>query len=189
MTALNVTSQTVSNVSSKPWYREPWPWILMAGPAVVVVAGFITAWFAYASNDGLVEDDYYKEGLAINQRIERDLHATTLGISANVMLGGESKEIRLFLSSTEGAQLPSELVFRLMHPTHSGADEQVRLQVSGDGFYAGALAHAISGRWHVVVEEPNGQWRLTGKWNVNESPVLRLVPIAGSSSLTNDAGR
>ena len=27
---------------AKPWYREPWPWLLMLGPAVVVVAGFIT---------------------------------------------------------------------------------------------------------------------------------------------------
>ena len=42
--------------ASKPWYREPWPWILMAGPAIVVVAGIATAWLAVRSNDGLVED-------------------------------------------------------------------------------------------------------------------------------------
>ena len=29
-----------------PWYREPWPWILMAGPAIVVVAGFATLFIA-----------------------------------------------------------------------------------------------------------------------------------------------
>jgi len=28
----------------KPWYREPWPWLLMAGPATVLVA-----------------EDYYKQ--------------------------------------------------------------------------------------------------------------------------------
>ena len=34
-----------------PWYREPWPWLLMAGPAAVVVAGLITAWIAVKTDD------------------------------------------------------------------------------------------------------------------------------------------
>ena len=43
----------------KPWYREPWPWIIMAGPATVVVAGVATAVIAFRGADGLVADDYY----------------------------------------------------------------------------------------------------------------------------------
>ena len=45
---------------ANPWYREPWPWILMAGPATVVVAGIVTAWIAVANQDPLVVDNYYK---------------------------------------------------------------------------------------------------------------------------------
>jgi hypothetical protein len=30
----------------RPWYREPWPWILAAGPFIVVIAGIYTAWLA-----------------------------------------------------------------------------------------------------------------------------------------------
>ena len=40
----------------KPWYRHPWPWILMAGPAVVVVAGALTAIIAFQGADPLVAD-------------------------------------------------------------------------------------------------------------------------------------
>jgi len=40
--------------SSKPWYREPWPWILMSGPAVVVVAGTVTAVIAIRTADPVV---------------------------------------------------------------------------------------------------------------------------------------
>ena len=40
----------------KPWYREPWPWILMAGPAIVVVAGIATAVIAIRTSDPLVAD-------------------------------------------------------------------------------------------------------------------------------------
>ena len=38
----------------RPWYKERWPWILMAGPAAVIVAGIVTVWLAVVSNDGAV---------------------------------------------------------------------------------------------------------------------------------------
>ena len=41
----------------------------MSGPAIVVVAGIYTAYLAIVSNDGLVDDDYYKQGLAVSQRM------------------------------------------------------------------------------------------------------------------------
>ena len=31
---------------AKPWYKHPWPWLLMAGPAMVVAAGFDTYYLA-----------------------------------------------------------------------------------------------------------------------------------------------
>ena len=33
----------------KPWYYEPWPWILMAGPFAAMVGCFITIYFAYSN--------------------------------------------------------------------------------------------------------------------------------------------
>ena len=30
---------TLKSSDKQPWYKEPWPWILMAGPGIVVVAG------------------------------------------------------------------------------------------------------------------------------------------------------
>ena len=69
-----------ATVSALPWYREPWPWLLMAGPALVVVAGLTTAWIAVTHEDGLVADDYYKRGLAINQELRRDSAAVSLDV-------------------------------------------------------------------------------------------------------------
>ena len=43
--------------AAKPWYRHPWPWILMSGPAIVVVAGIVTAVIAVATADGVVKED------------------------------------------------------------------------------------------------------------------------------------
>ena len=47
----------------------------MAGPATVVVAGFFTWFLAARTENALVVDNYYKEGLAINQVLARDAAA------------------------------------------------------------------------------------------------------------------
>ena len=61
-----------------PWYRQRWPWLLMAGPALVVVASLYSGWLAVTSDDGVVADDYYKRGLSINRRLERVDRAAAL---------------------------------------------------------------------------------------------------------------
>ena len=58
-----------------PWYRQRWPWLLFAGPAIVVVASFATLWLAASSDDGVIADDYYKRGLLINREIDRTARA------------------------------------------------------------------------------------------------------------------
>ncbi|HRJ64128.1 MAG TPA: FixH family protein, partial [Brevundimonas sp.] len=47
----------------------------MSGPGLVVIAGVVTAWIAFSGADGLVADDYYKQGLGINRTIARDARA------------------------------------------------------------------------------------------------------------------
>ena len=67
-----------------PWYRERWPWLLILGPAAVLVAGAITTWIAFASADGLVAEDYYKQGLGINRLLAREDTGRRLGVSADL---------------------------------------------------------------------------------------------------------
>ena len=51
---------------SKVWYKEPWPWLLFSGPAIVVVAAFVTLYLAASGSSDLVSDDYYKDGKHID---------------------------------------------------------------------------------------------------------------------------
>jgi len=164
--------------TTQRWYREPWPWILMAGPAVVVVAGVFTAYLAIVSNDGLVEDDYYKQGLAVNQSMARDQHAGNMGMQAEVVRGDDGLLIRVFLRAREGAALPDALNLKITHPTRSGVDQKLALRADGAGFYAGRLEAPLSGRWHVALEDDRREWRLTADWNVESQSTLRLGGVA-----------
>ena len=101
-----------TEAAPRPWHREPWPWILMAGPAIVVVAGIATTVLAVSSSDGLVADDYYKQGLAINRVIERDARARALGIAAQVTFNEERDGVRVMLASN--APPPASLRLRII---------------------------------------------------------------------------
>jgi len=138
----------------KPWYRDPWPWLLMSGPAAVLVAGAITTWIAFASADGLVAEDYYKQGLGINRRLAREATAERLGISAAIHF--EAAAIRVEM---RGAA-PEALFVQLAHATRAGHDVRLRLLPSADGGYRAELPALPAGRWRAVIEDPRGTWRI-----------------------------
>jgi hypothetical protein len=164
-------------VRAQPWYRERWPWILMAGPAIVIVAGVFTAWLAIRSDDGLVVDDYYKQGLAINQTLGRSDAAGRLGMAAELQLAGGRIRVRLW-----GAAGPGALTLRLVHPTRSGMDQSLDLAAVEPGVYEGWLRPLQAGRWHVLLEARD--WRLAGDWMLPTAGVLalgrRLPPRPGT---------
>lgn len=144
---------------SRPWYRHRWPWILMAGPAAVVVAGAFTTWIAFASADGLVADDYYKQGLAINQEIRRGARALQLGVSAQVEFAGD--RLRVNLSGVE----PEAVIAHLVHATRAGHDQRLRLAPLGGGIYEGTVSGLPAGRWQVAIEDPRREWRVVVRFN------------------------
>lgn len=57
---------------SAPWWKHGHVWLLISGPAAVVVAGLLTAWIAVARPDPVVAEDYYRQGLEINKQLARE---------------------------------------------------------------------------------------------------------------------
>jgi hypothetical protein len=139
---------------SAPWYRHRWPWLLISGPAAVLVAGAVTTWIAFASADGLVAEDYYKQGMAINKAIAREELAAQLGLSLDFEITRHSIVVNL-----RGAA-PEALFVRLAHATRAGHDRRLRLAPTGQGRYEAELPELPAGRWRIVVEDPRGTWRI-----------------------------
>lgn len=128
----------------------------MAGPAATIVAGAVTIWLAMSSFDGLVADDYYKRGLAINQEVRRDQAAVDRGITANIETRGGMLRVRL-----EGRGPAPEALFALLvHATRAGHDQRLRLARVAPGVYESALPALPAGRWRLVLEDPRREWRI-----------------------------
>ncbi len=154
--------------TSNPWYRQPWPWLLMAGPAIVVVAGFITLALAIQSSDGLVADDYYKQGKAINMTLTRDARAQELGYQARLTLMANGRVTLNFAAAVPSA---SKLRLNLHHPTRAGFDREMLLARAIDGSYSAVMPPIDASRWSMTLEDENRTWRLTGDWRAGESTV------------------
>ena len=54
---------------SAPWWKHGMVWMLIAGPAAVIVAGVATTWIAVSKPDPLVAQDYYRRGIEINKTL------------------------------------------------------------------------------------------------------------------------
>jgi hypothetical protein len=156
-----------------PWYRQAWPWFIMALPATAVIAGVITLWLAIKSNDGLVVDDYYKQGLAISQTMERSERAFKLGLEASVRISSDS--VIVHMDALDHAALPARLRVRIAHPTRAGHD-QILLLTGSNGSYQAGLAPLATGRWDIQIEDEPQTWRLNGAANLPAETEIRVVP-------------
>lgn len=154
----------------KPWFREPWPWILMSGPAIVVVAGLFTAALAVSSFDGLVADDYYRQGLGINRDIAREEKARALGVIAAVEFNDGRSEVRVVLSPPWAAG--ASLRMRLVHPTRPGEDQSINLVATTPGVYEGLVAPLRDGLWRIAVEDAAQAWRVAGVWSTDDGGAM-----------------
>ena len=161
-----------------PWYRHRWPWLLMLGPFVVVVAAAITLWLAVRSNDGLVADDYYKQGLAINQVTSRDRRAADLEMRADLSLDASRQLVRVALNSGKLSEMPGALLLRLSHPTRDGLDRQFRLLRDSSGGYSAGGGGDLAGRWYVSLEDEARAWRLSATWDPAHQSIQALIPLS-----------
>jgi hypothetical protein len=142
----------------------------MSGPAIVVVAGITTAIIAFRGADGLVADDYYKQGLGINREIARDQAALDLGLAGEVaLLPGR---VSVTLRST--ASLPDRITVKFVHPSRASEDRVVHPARLADGAWEAPMQPLPPGHWRAIVETT--QWRLAAQIDTKAAAAAALTP-------------
>lgn len=70
------------SVASLPWWKFGHVWLVIAGPVIVVVAGFITFYLAISRPDPLVTEDYYRKGIEINKTLQGSPNSVAPAVQA-----------------------------------------------------------------------------------------------------------
>lgn len=61
-----MTQSDLPTVRPPPWWHHGHLWLVIAGPAVVVVASIATAFVAARGADKVVEEEAWRKGIQIN---------------------------------------------------------------------------------------------------------------------------
>lgn len=154
---INVTS-TSPDVTPVRWYREAYVWLVILFPVLSIIMGITILTLSIKSFDGMVVDDYYKQGMIINEVLARDDKARESGLNARIDWEVASDTIQVELSADSGFNYPAELKAAFMHATRGGLDVTVELDRIGEQSYLATAPGLAPGRWHVEIAADD--WRL-----------------------------
>jgi len=147
---------------TEPWYKQFWPWFLIALPLSVVIASIVTINIAIETDDGLVSDDYYKEGLAIHKDADSAAKASALGIAGTLAYDADTGAITLMLEKPlqgDGTGLSLEVT----HPTVSNQDQSIQLSRLDDSRFAGRVEPLGPANWKLALRPADRSWRVEGR--------------------------
>ncbi len=154
-----------------PWYKQPWAWFVLTPLIVVIISCAITVSIAFKHADDVVIDNYYKEGRAINLRLDEDIVAKQLAIAGELKVDAEVGE--LLLKLTSNVSLPETIQVYLDHPLEAARDQLYTLTEIAPGHYRADLNTRLKNRWYVRIEPQvaasENNWRVTGELNLSNS--------------------
>ena len=164
------------NDQNRPWYKEPYVFMLIAFPLSSVIVCTILITFATNTKDTLVRDNYYKDGLAINQELKWDKKAKSWDIRAELTVKGNTATFVL-LNTRQVA--PNMLQLKLSHPTLAESDRDSLMQLTqekqnGKPVYQGFIDDLTDGRYYVQVESPEQSWRLRNELYIAQGETSAL---------------
>ncbi|MBT0586322.1 FixH family protein [Alteromonas oceanisediminis] len=158
----------------RPWYKQFWPWFLIAIPLSSFIVGFTVLHLAINSSDSLVVDDYYKEGRTINARLDKIEQARQQNMSAGLSFADDGSVQLRFLS---GVPRTGEAIqLGMYHVTLKDRDITVMLTRDATGLYRGYTEQPLQGKWRVTLLPVSESWKIQQVVALPRSDEIRLTP-------------
>ena len=158
---------------NRPWYKEFWPWFLIAVPVATLIMGGVLLKLAISTEDSLVVDDYYKEGKAINATLDKQAIAKKKNITTDLKI--EDGSVALEFHSG----IPQEgnaVKLSFYHVTLQERDVSVLLSRDANGIYRGFIEQNLDGKWRVSLTPFDESWKIQKTLQLPYSGVIKFNP-------------
>lgn len=161
-----------------PWYRQFWFWFVF-GPLLFIIGLCIfTVSLSFRYADDVVTDNYYKDGVMINQVLQQDERATALNLTAQLKFDRVAGEV--FVSIANGKDLPPQLTLYMDHPVKKTMDQHILLQQTAPGEYRADLNSPPEYSWYLMLvpgaDRKRAEWSLSGNINFAKASETLLQP-------------
>lgn len=142
-----------------PWYKQFWLWFMLVPLGVLMTGSFYLLYVSIVTNDGVVVDNYYRDGKGYVVRKEEDAFARAMDLNAKVFWSDDTIKIKLNGDLTPP---PETLELLIIFPTAQQYDVYVELKHRGLGEYIGTLPEQVSGRRMLQLHpiDADTDWRL-----------------------------
>ncbi len=162
---------------TQPWYRQFWPWFIIALPASSVVAGLTTVWISMQTTDSLVVVSEDGVRNAADRQLLAERFAAERNVSALVEIDPDTRMVRAVVRARDLANVPATLDFELSHPAFVDRDQKITLNKAmddGDGnpVWVGHFLTVPTGRFYAVLKAGD-DWRVSGEWQGEANLMLQ----------------
>jgi hypothetical protein len=157
----------------KVWYKQFWPWFLIALPVSSMILSLNMLRFAINSEDSLVVDEYYKQGKAINVNLQKIEMAKTLNLKAQLLIDDNSVEMRF----TDG-ELDSSAALNLVfyHATQEHKDMSLILIKDASDTYRALIDTDMTGKWQVSLQPHDEEWKIQQTISLPQQQAITFIP-------------
>jgi hypothetical protein len=175
MNSKNTTDKLPSPAGKGPNYVL---WLVIAIPALTVVAGLGTLGLCIARADRELPARFHWEGSGWDKDLRSAAMASQLGIRAHVVFDTATQQCRVTLNGPPSDTLRLEIT----HPIEPSADRHVVLQKHGDD-YSAACPTLQAAHWYLELADDRTGWTVRGRLEGAERQVeLDARPSRTSSS-------
>lgn len=158
---------------TKPWYKQFWPWFLIAIPCSSMIVGSFVLRFAYDGTNTMVVDDYYKEGRAINAQLDKIERAIELGIATQLNVQQGNIVLEFLNNAPTGGEA---LKLDFFHVTLADRDFDVLLTRDANGLYRSNVDKPIQGKWRLRLMPLNESWKVQKTVNLPQAEAFAFNP-------------
>lgn len=161
-----------SSDETSPWYRQPWPWLILGILAWGIVSSLITMSVAVRNPPQMQTGDYAQLGKALVDTHRRADRAGELGLAGDLRLA--DGQWMLELRSRPEAGPGDRLLMRIQHPADAGRDRQILLRMARPGQYL-AVAEDWPSRGRIIVSDLEQTWWISSTFEAHESGLEALL--------------
>ncbi len=161
---------------TKPWYRQFWPWFIIALPASAVVAGLTTLWISMQTTDSLVLVPEEGVKTEADRQVAAARLASELGLAGIVDIDKSTGVVTVVMRRGDRQDAPVTLEFEMSHPAFADRDRRITLNkampdAEGNPVWVGHFVSVPEGRYYAVLKST--EWRLSAEWNGEATLALR----------------